>query len=258
MQIRSRKMLAAALGLWIGPLSATYPVEPSAPVTASRSALEPGRLQSEKMAPAPVPLSANQRTANAVAQALKTSGRLRHYSVDVHVRDGVATLSGLVGDVRQWQEVMTIARAVPGVVGVRDGLVIGSPPTLVQAQAGEPANPFLPPPPAGGQAETGDKSLPPEPSNIMPGFPGGGSPAPNYMPPRMPPYAWPTYAPYNNVSRVAYPESYPAEAWPFIGPMYPFPKVPLGWRGVKLEWQDGHWWYGKTATGHDWWRIRYW
>ena len=77
-------------------------------------------------------------------------------------------------------------------------------------------------------------------------------------PPQMPPYAWPTFAPYNNYSRVAYPTCYPGDAFPFIGPMYPFPKVPLGWRSVKLQWQDGHWWYGKTATAHDWWRIRYW
>src|SRR6202040_2132239 len=63
-------------------------------------------------------------------------------------------------------------------------------------------------------------------------------------PPQMPPNAWPTYAPYNNFSRVAYPEAYPYNAWPFIGPIYPFPKVPLGWRSVKLQWDDGYWWFG--------------
>jgi len=77
-------------------------------------------------------------------------------------------------------------------------------------------------------------------------------------PPRMPPYAWPTYAPYNNYSRVAYPELYPQQSWPFIGPLYPFPKVPLGWRSVKLEWQDGHWWLSRYATPHDWWMLKYW
>jgi hypothetical protein len=82
--------------------------------------------------------------------------------------------------------------------------------------------------------------------------------AADLSPPKMPPYAWPTYAPYNNYSRVAYPTLYPYNAWPFIGPFYPFPKVPLGWRSVKLQWNDGHWWYSKTATGHDWWRVRYW
>ena len=77
-------------------------------------------------------------------------------------------------------------------------------------------------------------------------------------PPKMPPYAWPTYAPYNNFARVAYPEAYPYNAWPYIGPVYPFPKVPLGWRSVKLEWQDGYWWFSKVATKYDWWRLKYW
>jgi hypothetical protein len=76
--------------------------------------------------------------------------------------------------------------------------------------------------------------------------------------PSMPPYAWPTCAPYNNYSRVAYPTLYPPQAWPFIGPIYPFPKVPLGWRAVKLEWQDGHWWLSRYATPHDWWMLKYW
>jgi hypothetical protein len=74
----------------------------------------------------------------------------------------------------------------------------------------------------------------------------------------MPPYAWPTYAPYSNYSRVGYPTEYPAEAFPFIGPMYPFPKVPLGFRAIKLEWEDGHWYYGRNGTMRDMWKIRYW
>jgi hypothetical protein len=85
-----------------------------------------------------------------------------------------------------------------------------------------------------------------------PGFPSANQPPP------MPPYAWPTYAPYNNYSRVAYPNLYPYESFPFIGPIYPFPKIPLGWRSVNLTWEDGHWWLGRNATGHDWWRVRYW
>src|SRR5437763_980589 len=94
-----------------------------------------------------------------------------------------------------------------------------------------------------------------EPIPIQGGPPGFPSATP---PPPLPPYAWPTYAPYNNHSRVAYPNLYPYESFPFIGPFYPFPKVPLGWRSVTLQWEDGHWWYGRNATGHDWWRVRYW
>jgi hypothetical protein len=96
----------------------------------------------------------------------------------------------------------------------------------------------------------------------------GGEPVPIYQaptpgpydlnPPRMPPYSWPTYAPYNNYSRVATPLAYPYQSFPFIGPCYPFPKVPLGWRSVQLRWEDGHWWYSKVASPHDWWRLRYW
>jgi hypothetical protein len=35
---------------------------------------------------------------------------------------------------------------------------------------------------------------------------------------------------------------YSATAWPYIGPFYPYPQVPLGWRKVCLEWKDGWWW----------------
>lgn len=88
------------------------------------------------------------------------------------------------------------------------------------------------------------------------GMPGMGSAEMNAPP--LPPYAWPTYAPYNNVSRVGYPTAYPYNAFPFIGPYYPFPKVPLGWRKVTLEWEDGHWWYGRQQTPNDYWRVRFW
>jgi len=27
---------------------------------------------------------------------------------------------------------------------------------------------------------------------------------------------------------------------------------------VNLTWEDGHWWLGRNATGHDGCRIRYW
>jgi hypothetical protein len=60
------------------------------------------------------------------------------------------------------------------------------------------------------------------------------------------------------MSRVAYPQAYPYNAFPFIGPFYPFPKVPLGWRSVKLDWDDGHWYIGRLSTPHDYWRVRFW
>jgi hypothetical protein len=74
-------------------------------------------------------------------------------------------------------------------------------------------------------------------------------PAPNTTPPpaaydqpTMPNYSWPSYAAYPNYAAVTYPKQYAASAWPYIGPFYPYPQVPLGWRKVSLEWDDG-WWF---------------
>jgi len=62
-----------------------------------------------------------------------------------------------------------------------------------------------------------------------------------YDQPCMPNCAWPSYAAYPNYAAVTYPKQYSPTAWPFIGPFYPYPQVPLGWRKVTLEWDDGWW-----------------
>ncbi len=59
--------------------------------------------------------------------------------------------------------------------------------------------------------------------------------------PNMPGYAWPSYAAYPNYAALQYPKQYSPTAWPFIGPFYPYPQVPLGWRKVTLEWDNGWW-----------------
>ncbi len=66
--------------------------------------------------------------------------------------------------------------------------------------------------------------------------------APRYDTPNLPNYAWPGYAAYPNYAAVTYPQQYSPTAWPYIGPFYPYPQVPLGWRRVSLEWDDG-WWF---------------
>ena len=72
---------------------------------------------------------------------------------------------------------------------------------------------------------------------------GGGATAPaRYDQPCLPNYAWPSYAAYPNYAAVTYPKQYSPTAWPYIGPFYPYPQVPLGWRKVTLEWDDG-WWF---------------
>ncbi len=88
------------------------------------------------------------------------------------------------------------------------------------------------------------------PAGPMPGSPQpmytagmGGQTAPvRYDQPYLPNYAWPSYAAYPNYAALTYPKQYSPTAWPYIGPFYPYPQVPLGWRRVTLEWDDG-WWF---------------
>lgn len=63
-----------------------------------------------------------------------------------------------------------------------------------------------------------------------------------YNHPNLPDHAWPSYAAYPNYAEVCYPKQYSPKAWPYIGPFYPYPQAPLGWRKVALEWHDGWWW----------------
>jgi hypothetical protein len=86
------------------------------------------------------------------------------------------------------------------------------------------------------------------PGGMGMGGPMGAGPVPaaagqavNYENPQMPGYAWPSYAAYPNYAALTYPKQYSAAAWPYIGPFYPYPQVPLGWRKVTLEWDDGWW-----------------
>ena len=70
---------------------------------------------------------------------------------------------------------------------------------------------------------------------------GSGIVPARYDHPNMPGYAWPSYASYPNYAALQYPKQYSAHAWPYIGPFYPYPQVPLGWRKVTLSWDDGWW-----------------
>lgn len=78
----------------------------------------------------------------------------------------------------------------------------------------------------------------PMPSGYVPN---GGAVGMSYDNAHMPNYAWPSYAAYPNYSALTYPKQYSPTAWPYIGPFYPYPQVPLGWRKVTLEWDDGWW-----------------
>ena len=234
MKLRTISALAAGLGLWLGGMAAA-----DGPKKAS-----------------PAPRVNNQTLADTVARTLERSGNLRGFSVDVTCVDGVVELSGKVADFAQHEAVLSTALTVPGVKSVIDSLTSMSlmPVRPVQALSPPPGSPISGP---GGAAVLPPPHGSPIVDPLPLGQPGAATPY-DLSPPRLPPYAWPTYAPHNNVSRVAYPNNYPYNAWPFIGPFYPFPKVPLGWRSVTLEWQDGHWWLGRNATKYDYWRVRYW
>lgn len=236
----------------------------------------PGKLPVEVVQPSPVD-TANQRTAEAIAAALGGNVKLAGYRIDVVFVDGVAELHGNVLDPAQQAIAKQTALSVAGVRDVRDHLtLVRNDVAVVQDQVpalpkdapplGGPNGPFPPMPgqmpgPMPGQAAPPFGPIPnnpfPSPSPMMMNHP-GMMPNPQYQPPPLPPYAWPTYAPYNNYSRVAHPTQHTYNQWPFIGPMYPYPKIPLGWRRITLEWQDGSWWYGRESNSHDWWRIRYW
>lgn len=91
--------------------------------------------------------------------------------------------------------------------------------------------------PAGGVLAGGDG----QPVPINASVPGTGIAPARFDHPQMPQYSWPSYAPYPNYGAVTYPKQYSPMAWPYIGPFYPYPQVPLGWRKVELKWKDGWW-----------------
>lgn len=86
----------------------------------------------------------------------------------------------------------------------------------------------------------GPEGAGPMPMGPQPG--GATGQSVSYDNPQVPGYAWPSYASSPNYAALTYPKQYSPSAWPYIGPFYPYPQVPLGWRKVTLEWDDG-WWF---------------
>lgn len=233
---------------------------------------EPARLPLSAATPIPsAQVSDPQKLAQTIVDQLQQAGTLKDYRVDVVVRAGVVELTGVVSDQAQRDEVLRLVQGVPGVSRVSDRLTLSNRVIPVarldegnQKKLPEPEKLVPPvnttPPPSMPPADVPPVPLPsnggrmPEPRPIF----SANSAYAAVNAPHMPPHAWPTYAPYNNYSRVGYPLAYPYKSWPFIGPLYPYPKVPLGWRCVKLEWDDGYWWFSKVGCKHDWWKLRYW
>jgi len=192
--------------------------------------------------------NANQVTADAVAGTLRSSRNLEGYRIEIQASGGLVTLTGALGQPAQKAEALDRARRVAGVSGVIDQLQISNDMAVrpVQYQT----NPGLAyrGGPAGGDMIYGNATPGQTPAGtVVPGGPipegpAGMTGATQASQPGLPNYAWPSYAPYPNVSAVGYPTAYPWQAWPNIGPFYPYPEVPLDWRAVTLRWDDGIWW----------------
>lgn len=236
----------------------------------------------EKPAPAATDCEALVQTIAGRLQEAKKAGKLRSFNLDIQCDAGTVWMNGTVASPEQRTLVLETVRRVPGVVQVVNGLkveqVAKSEPTpavkpigagvqmnaIRRPQAAQVESlmaasnveqPIASPQPlraaapqvplAIGQtrlahaAATVQEAPAPVPMNA--GAAGGIAPA-RLDHPSMPGYAWPSYASYPNYAAVTYPKQYSPSAWPYIGPFYPYPQVPLGWRKVMLEWDDG-WWY---------------
>ena len=204
----------------------------------------------------------------------KEAGQLRGFGVDVKSQNGVVQLVGRASSEVQRNTIIALAEGVEGVTGVRQNISVpkaapAMPQPVFAAQEVEanslapvavdpvvrPARESAAPSVAVAAMPVASEEAPmtrtvanfaPAPGPVagqpvpMAAVPAPGTP--RYDTPNLPNYAWPGYAAHPNYAQVTYPTQYSPSAWPFIGPFYPYPQVPLGWRRVSLEWDDG-WWF---------------
>lgn len=206
----------------------------------------------------PLPASAmspeDKAVARRIATNLEESGQLQGYRVGVKCQEGTAWLSGTVSDLNQLKAAINITKSTEGVSKIVNKLQLTS-------QGGQPASPEV----RLASNATLPRTVTQTPRATHPASPvqqaghghfarrRSGMPVPvGHMPTGsvrpvshdaavMPGYAWPSYAAAPNYAALTYPKQYSPAAWPYIGPFYPYPQVPLGWRKVTLEWDDGWW-----------------
>ena len=236
MKVRALFPLAAAAGFWLA--------EPAI-------AQQPAPLPTSVSNPSSNP---NQVLADTVAARLRATNVAAGADIAIVAQDGNVTITGAVKDASQKDRTLREVRGLTGVFPVRDGLKIAVNGSFLQVQDPGIASALV------ARCTCAQGALYTGPGPIVEPAPLGvpGQFSPEMGAPNLPPHAWPTYAPYNNLSRVGYPTAHPYNAFPFIGPYYPFPKVPLGWRKVTLEWEDGYWYMGRNSAPHDYWRVKFW
>ena len=221
----------------------------------------------------------DQEAAQQIATILRDSGRMKDYSVGVKYKEGTVWMSGRVSSNQQMQAALGVVSDIEGIEQIVNNMSVGrgkqpaaarrvshTSAALNAAPAGQMQAPMnygmqagpMGPGMQGGPMGPGMQGGPVAPAGYnhlarqaarnacpptmyAPAGGGGGNP-PAYDQPHMPNYAWPSYASYPNYSALTYPQQYSPTAWPYIGPFYPYPQVPLGWRKVALEWDDG-WWF---------------
>ena len=219
-------------------------------------------------------------------QQSKASGTLRGFDLDVSTVQGDVWLKGSVANQAQKDLILDVSRHTHGVARVIDDVVVKDNSPIRQATTGASQELLMPTQDLSSnssirQASTDAPALLPQgssmpvagrpmmspqafaPSGVAGYLQGGnvsgtpvpiqgaggeyGAGAPRYDQPNLPSYAWPSYAAHPNYAAVTYPKQYSPAAWPYIGPFYPYPQVPLGWRKVALEWDDGLWYLDFTS-----------
>lgn len=199
-------------------------------------------------------------------QQAKQQGDLQHFRINVKVEEGTVWMKGRVASQDHLNIALNKAQRVPGVKLVVNDIEVSP---VAQASAVQPATQPATQAPArvanvrgnrqadfstvvsdglgeynhqvisgGGVSGAGFGNPVPVSGSSYGGGGGGGA---VYESAQLPNYAWPAYAPHPNYASVQYPKQYSPTAWPYIGPFYPYPQVPLGWRKVSLEWDDGWW-----------------
>ncbi len=251
MKVRIVRLMAAAFSVAIG--ASAMGAEPAKlslpkPEVKLPEIKAPSQLSNTKTGGA---MLANQKLADKVADKLTVVSAMQSADVSLFTADGVVTVTGNCKTAADKKSILEAVSMVDGVKLVKDGVKVSTStpmpasPVKQMQGIGGPLAMAAPAPMMGGNPDI--EPLPLGPS-------GGGM---NMGAPPLPNHAWPTYAPQGNLSRVAYPTAYPTNAFPFIGPYYPFPKVPLGWRSVTMSYEDGHWWLGRKQTPQDYWRVKF-
>ncbi len=213
----------------------------------------------------------NQEIAQSIADTIASSD-VRGQRIRIRVQNGTAEIGGEVASRGEWDTITRLAGTVPGVQRVNNKMTVSADAAAEQfdpraAYAAQQAawahqaamaqqsryagmQPIVPvnyqQQVAYQQQMAAQRGFVP-PGQDAPaamqayGHPGAGMANQAYSMPNMPDHAWPSYASYPNSAQISYPQQYSASAWPYIGPFYPYPQVPLGWREAQLEWDDGYW-----------------